>query len=104
MITMRTTYEIDCLKFSKLSISSPPGARKEYRNSTTSAVNHNNNTIGHSADYNRHNGTQSHNGYKPLLPRLEFPTNQFDRLLHMDSKEFKNGGWRSNGFVEKKKK
>uniref|UniRef100_A0A834RB56 Uncharacterized protein n=1 Tax=Sarcoptes scabiei TaxID=52283 RepID=A0A834RB56_SARSC len=98
---MRTTYEIDCLKFSKLSISSPPNSRKDFRstNSNNSATN-NSCSLASGIDYRSSNL----NGFKPLLPRIEFPTNQFDRLLHMDHKEFKNN-WRSNSFeIEKKKK
>jgi len=33
--------------------------------------------------------------YRPLLPRIEFPSAQFDRLLRMDSKDTKSS-WKSN--------
>lgn len=79
--------EIDCLKFSKLSISTPPNSHKGYGTTSSSTP-----------DY-RQNVTS----YKPLLPRIEFPTSQFDRLLHMDQNQFKNS-WRANSYENEKKK
>ncbi len=70
------TDDINCLNFSKLSISSPRSSRKDLKNSGQTMP------------------TET-NSYRPLLPRIEFPSGQFDRLLRMDSKDMKNN-WKSN--------
>nr|XP_046912514.1 dendritic arbor reduction protein 1-like [Dermatophagoides farinae] len=136
---MRTTYEIDCLKFSKLSISSPPNSRKDYSRSSVVAAtnvaaaaaaasmaaatvghhhhhhhhlhhNHHHHNHHHHHHHHQNHNRQNMNGYgKPLLPRIDFPTSQFDRLLHMDQKEFNNNskkhiGFRSTAYDDNNKK
>jgi len=69
-------HDINCLNFSKLSISSPRSSRKDLKNSGQTMP------------------TET-SSYRPLLPRIEFPSAQFDRLLRMDTKDMKNN-WKSN--------
>ncbi|KAH9401253.1 hypothetical protein TYRP_002847 [Tyrophagus putrescentiae] len=132
---MRTTYEIDCLKsFSKLSISSPSShhhhhhhhlsshhhahhhhpSAKDYHTSVHSSSHHHNKSSANGShglgNGNGVGGNGHQASYKPLLPRLEFPSNQFDRLLHMDQKEFNSSGagksssWQRAGATENEKK